>query len=281
MGPWGEVIGVVALACIGAGAGYLLSLLPKPYWLVGFIPPLLVVIALSLPTLDHMASFQWLTANRRENAVAAIPIAMMFFVTLRHLKTRQQRILVVLLAAVSEVYLALLPFLMPALAEPYFRRLEGVIDSNGVCIQSTDYTCVPAAAATALRRLGFEATEGEIAILARASRYEGTKFGLLEVGLKKRYGPQGLKCTNRRFSSIEELRKAGVTLISSKEIHGLGHCVAVLEVTDDEVIIGDPTAGYRKLSHEYFMKIWDGWGIALSREPVPKMDSGAANGPVE
>ena len=281
MGPWGEVIGVVALACIGAGAGYLLSLLPKPYWLVGFIPPLLVLIALGLPTLDHMASFQWLTANRRENAVAAIPIAMMFFVTLRHLKTRQLRILVVLLAAVSEVYLALMPFLMPALAEPYFRRLKCVIDSDGVCIQSTGYTCVPAATVTVLRRLGFEATEGEIAILARMPLWEGAHFGLLEAGLKKRYGPQGLRFVNRQFGTVEELRKAVPALVSSKEIPGVGHCVAVLEVTDSEVVIGDPTGGYRKLSHEYFMKIWDGWGIALSREPVPKMDSGAANGPVE
>jgi predicted double-glycine peptidase len=50
-----------------------------------------------------------------------------------------------------------LPFLVPALIKERLSNLTTRLDSNGICYQSTDYTCGPAAAVTALRRLGLQA----------------------------------------------------------------------------------------------------------------------------
>ena len=158
-------------------------------------------------------------------------------------------------------------FLVPALSQYYFRGLKGETGPAGVCFQSTSYTCIPAATVTALRRLGLEAEEGEIAILARMQLWRGASFSLLQAGLEKRYGAQGLRCASRRFHSIEDLKNAGgITLVAMPLPGKIGHCVAVIEVTDKDVVLGDPNTGLRKMPHEDFLRAWDHVGLVLSRD---------------
>ena len=82
------------------------------------------------------------------------------------------------------------------------------IDRDGVCRQSTDYNCGPAAAVTALRRLGFPAEEGEIAVAAHTSSAMGTPPAILYDTLKGRYAQSGPGCEYRYFKDISELRSA-------------------------------------------------------------------------
>ncbi|MHC4623808.1 MAG: cysteine peptidase family C39 domain-containing protein, partial [Planctomycetota bacterium] len=121
-------------------------------------------------------------------------------------------------------------------------------------------------AVTALRKLGFEADEGEIAILSHSSPVAGTLPRCLYKALQYRYGAAGLKCRFRYFDSLGELKASAVTLAVVKDSLFSDHCVAVLEVSDRVVVIADPVLGRQLMSHEEFEKVWRFSGIVLERE---------------
>ena len=266
MGPWSEVVGVIALACVGAVGGHFVSRLRRPYWLLGMIVPLLMLIGMTVHGLESTPPFSWLVPCRRENAAAAVLVTMVFFTTLKHLPSRRRAVLVVALAVAAEIHFALMPFLLPALAQPYFRSLRTVVDGNGVCMQNTYYTCGPAAAVTALKRLGIEAEEGEIAILARMRPGAGVHFDMLAQGLERHYKAQGLRCAEKRCETVEDLQRDGICLVSTRLMFRIRHCVAVLEVTDAEVVVGDPLVGLRRLTRAQFRRAWSGDCLVLSRD---------------
>ena len=66
------------------------------------------------------------------------------------------------------------PFIRPVFDRKELSRLQTQINADGVCIQTTDYTCGPAAAVTALRKLGLPAEEGKIAVQSETSSIDGT-----------------------------------------------------------------------------------------------------------
>ncbi len=73
-----------------------------------------------------------------------------------------------------------------------------------------------------------------------------------------------MKC--RVFKDILELRQAGLTLAVIKFNLLEDHWVAVLEVTDSEVVVGDRVAGRTRLSHDKFRQRWRFMGIVLERK---------------
>ena len=94
-----------------------------------------------------------------------------------------------------------------------------------------------------MRRLGFAAEEGEIALLSRTSSARGTEPDLLADALRARYGKQGLVCDYRYFRSLADLKAAGLTLAVVKFNFFLDHYVAVLRFTRRGVVVGDPLSG--------------------------------------
>ena len=46
------------------------------------------------------------------------------------------------------------------------------------------------------------------------------------------------------------------------------HYVAVLEVTDTQVVVGDPLEGLQRLSYDEFLKKWRYEGVVLKRRPL-------------
>ena len=147
-------------------------------------------------------------------------------------------------------------------------NLKTIVNTNGICFQTTDYTCGPAAAVTALGKLGLSASEGEIAVLSHSSPVAGTLPACLRTALQNRYGADGLKSQYRHFDSIAQLRNAGITLAVVRDAFLSDHCVTVLEVSDRMVTIADPVLGKTLMSHEQFEKIWRFSGIVLKREPT-------------
>jgi predicted double-glycine peptidase len=158
------------------------------------------------------------------------------------------------------------PFLVPALIKDNLSNLTTTVNSNGICFQSTDYTCGPAAAVTALRQLGLSANEGEIAVLSYSSPVSGTLPTCLSTALQRRYGTEGLKCKYRYFDSINQLKDAGITLAVVKDGLINNHCVTILGVTDYIITIADPVVGRRLMSYEQFEKVWRFSGIVLKRD---------------
>ena len=135
-----------------------------------------------------------------------------------------------------------------------------------VCLQTTDYTCGPAASVTALRKLGINAEEGTLAIAARSTPQTGTPADQLMMAIDKCYGAKGISSSLRRFSSVKQLKGLGITVVPIKLSRFKGHYLTVLEVTDSHITIADPEFGKQLLTHEDFAKQWKFSGIVLNRQ---------------
>ncbi|MCK4913734.1 MAG: hypothetical protein KAS69_03950 [Planctomycetes bacterium] len=160
----------------------------------------------------------------------------------------------------------ILPLFAPALIKTDLSNIKTRINQNGICFQSKSYTCGPAAAVTALGKLGLKADEGKIAVLSRTSPITGTLPNCLSSALENLYGTSGLKCTYRYFDSLEQLKNAGITLAILKDTFISDHCVVVLEVSENLVRIADPQFGMQLIPHKQFEQMWRYSGIVLKRE---------------
>lgn len=269
MNPWLETIGVIQIALLGIFLGRVFSGLRKPYWTLGYFLPSLLIAMLALAKYNNalvfVPPFSWITAGRIRFIILALAATMGLTTPLSRLPRKCEKLIIGVLMAVVVGWFSVLPFLVPALIKDDLSNLKTIVNSNGICFQTTDYTCGPAAAVTALGKLGLAASEGEIAVLSHSSPVAGTLPACLRTALQNRYGADGLKCQYRRFDSIAQLRNAGIMLAVVRDAFLLDHCVAVLEVSDRMVTIADPVLGRILMSYEQFGKIWRFSGIVLKR----------------
>jgi hypothetical protein len=269
MDPWFETIGVILVALTGAVLGRLFSCLRKSYWSCGFLIPCILVSMLLVSrihnTLAFVPPFLWLAAGRTRFVILAFSATMGLTTPMSRLPRKCEKFTIGFLMAVVVFWFSVLPFLVPALIKEELSNLKTVVNPSGVCLQSTNYTCGPAAAVTALRQLGVSAEEGEIAVLSHSSPVAGTLPTCLSTALQRRYGSEGLTCQYRFFESINQLRNGGITLAVVKDGLINSHCVAVLGVTDNIITLADPIWGRMLMSHEEFEKVWQFSGIVLKR----------------
>ena len=270
LNPWLETAGVVLVALLGIFLGRVFSGLRKSYWLLGYFLPFSLVMIMVLTRynngLHFVRPFSWIVAGRIKFVILSFAVTMGLTVPLSRLPRKFEKILVCLLMIGVVIWYSVLPFLVPALIKDHLSNIQTRLSYNGICFQSTDYTCGPAAAVTALGKLGLSAEEGEIAVLSHTSPVAGTLPACLSAALQNRYGVAGLKCKYRHFDSIEQLRHAGLTLAMVRDSFLLDHCLAVLEVSDDTITVADPMAGMMSIPHEQFRKIWRFSGIVLERD---------------
>jgi hypothetical protein len=246
LNPWLETAGVVLVAFLGVFLGRVFSGLRKSYWLLGYFLPFSLVLIMVLTRynneLHFVRPFSWIVAGRIKFIILSLAVTMGLTVPLSRLPRKFEKVLVCILMVGVVFWYSVLPFLVPALIKDNLSNIKTRLGYNGVCFQSTDYTCGPAAAVTALGKLGFSAEEGEIAVLS------------------------GLRCKYRHFDSIEQLKNAGLTLAMVSDSFLLDHCLAVLEVSDNTVTVADPVAGMMSIPYEQFRKIWRFSGIVLERD---------------
>jgi hypothetical protein len=270
MNPWLETLGVVLIALSGVGLGRVFSRFRKPYWILGYLVPCLFIVALVISRLASSAAFVpplvWVSTSRAKFVILAFAVTMGLTTPMSRLPRKCEQVITCILMMIVVAWFSVMPFLVPALIRDHLSNLKTKLDLNGVCFQTTDYTCAPAAAVTVLRRLGLPAQEGEIAILSHTSPVAGTLPACLQAALQNRYGSEGLICRYRYFDSIDQLRQAGPTLAVVKDAFLSDHCVAVLGVLDKMVLIADPAAGRQFVSCEEFEKIWRFTGIVLRRD---------------
>lgn len=272
MNPWLETTGVILIAVCGAFAGRACSRFRKPYWVLGYILPSVLIAMLAMvrfnDALYFVPPFSWIVAGRIRFVVLSLAVSMGLTVPLSRLPYKFEKLIVCILMAGFVAWFSVLPFLVPALIKDRLSNLQTKFDKNGICRQTTDYTCGPAAAVTALRKLGLRANEGELAVLSYSSPVIGTLPACLTSALQDRYSAQGLSCQYRRFDSIAQLKNAGITLALVREAFLMDHCIAVLEVSDDAVTVADPVTGTRLMPYEQFEKIWRFSGIVLQRDTL-------------
>ncbi len=271
MSPWLETIGVILIALLGVFLGKVFSRPPKAiYWIIGYLLSASLILFLIITRYSNSLAFApplvWITAGRVKFVLFSLAVTIGLTSPLSRLPYKFEKAAIYILMVIVVVWFSVLPFLVPALIEDHLANLITQLDSNGICFQTTNYTCAPAAAVTALRKLGLPAQEGEIAVLSRTSSVTGTLPGCLEDALQNRYGNDGLRCQYRSFDSIAQLKDAGLTLAVVKSALLTDHCVAVLEVSDKMVTVADPVAGKKVLSHKQFEGIWRFSGIVLKRD---------------
>jgi predicted double-glycine peptidase len=267
--PWLESLAVALLAVGGFLLGRWFSRLPRHYWLFGYFLPLILVLvygaAMRIPSLVFVPPVSWMMMGRNKFAVIGFIATMVLSTPLSRLPQKRSRIAVVVLMVVVVCLMSVWPFLAPAFNRKHLASLRTRFDADGICLQSNDYNCGPAAAVTALRKLGLPAEEGDIAILAHTSSATGTPPDVLAQALQDRYEKDGLTSQYRVFRSVDELKNDGLTLVVIKYRFWVDHYVAVLEVTDDHIVVGDPARGRCTFTHQEFRDKWRFEGVVLKR----------------
>lgn len=259
-----QTAGVILLAVSGVLIGRRFWRVKSRAWIVAYALPLLVVTTIGIPRwvlrAELVPPFKWIMSGRTEFALIAIACTMLLTTPLSRLPQRRSRHAVVLLMILLTAHFSVLPFLLPAFEYSHLAGLETKFDHNGVCLQSTDYNCGPAAAVTVLRRLGVPAEEGELALRAHTTRFTGTPTDLLCNAIRNDYD---VPCRIVYSRDVSELQGNGPFVAVVKYNFLIDHYVAVLSVTQTEITIGDPAKGLRTCTPEEFDKKWRGCAIVI------------------
>ena len=267
--PWLESVAVSLLALGGFLLGRWFSRLPKHYWLLGYFLALILILvygaAMRIPSFAFVPPVSWMMMGRNKFAVIGFIATMVLTTPLSRLPQRRSRVAVIFLMVVVVCLMSVWPFLAPAFNRKQLASLQTRFDSDGICLQSNDYNCGPAAAVTALRKLGLPAEEGEIAIMAHTSSATGTPPDVLAKALQGRYAKDGLTSDYRVFRNVEELKNGGLTLAVIKYRFWVDHYVTVLEATNEHIVVGDPARGRCTYSYREFGDKWRFVGVVLSR----------------
>jgi len=270
MQPLFETLAVTILAFLGLFIGLWIGQVRKRWWAIGYAFPLVSTVAVGLARLvsrlRFLIPFSWISAGRNEFVVLTFVVPMALGTLIWRLPKKSEKILAGLLLVVASVFFFIYPFLVPVLIRGKLDQLDTSMTFSGVCLQSTSYTCGPAAAVTALARLGIKAEEGELAVLARTTPQMGTPDDMLAVAIEQRYGTRGVRCTYRHFDSIEQLKGICPTIAVVKFAFLVDHYITVLEVDDDKVVVGDPINGKEELTHDQFRDKWRSTGIVVARQ---------------
>ncbi len=272
MNPWLETIAVTVVALLGIILGKTFSGFRKSYWVAGYFIPLGLITVLVIARIDNtllfVPPFNLIAASRLKFAVLSFAVMMGLTAPFSRLPHKSEKLVICVFMIVFAIWFSILPFLAPALLKNHLSNISTKIDSSGICHQSENYTCGPAAAVTALRHLGLPAEEGEIAILSHTNPVTGTLPWCLYKALQNRYGTDGLRCQYRYFDSASQLRNTGIILAIVKDAFLRDHCVAILGVSNHTLTIADPISGRRSMSYKEFEKTWRFSGIILERDSV-------------
>lgn len=271
LAPWFESVAVVFFALLAFLLGRWCSRLPGRYWLLGYALPLGLILIYCLAMFEPQVSLvppvPWMMIGRSRFVCFNFIATMVLSVPLARLPQRRTRAVVGALIAVLTA-LSAVPFLAPAFNRTYLAGLKTRLDGDGVCRQSNEYTCGPAAAVTALRKLGLPAEEGEIAILAHTTSLTGTEPDVLADVLQERYRTNGLTAKYRAFKNLDELACA-VPAVAVLQFNALqDHCVTVLGVQTNGILVADPLIGLELVPKDEFERKWQFVGVVFKREGV-------------
>lgn len=152
---------------------------------------------------------------------------------------------------------------------PFIKQLYGSVDysslvdswGEGVCLQTSGYTCMPACAATVIRLQGGHVTESELARCV-GSTVTGTEVWYLKRGLAKHgYKPS--------FHHVRSIKKAPVNSILSVTYTGIPHVVVLLKKTAQGVVVGEPLRGRRHYTWQVFQRYYHSDGTYIMIERLP------------
>jgi len=78
MNPWLETTGVILIAVLGVFSGRIFSRLRRPYWVLGYILPALLIAMLAMVRFDNslyfVPPFSWITVGRVRFVVLSLAV---------------------------------------------------------------------------------------------------------------------------------------------------------------------------------------------------------------
>ena len=146
-----------------------------------------------------------------------------------------------------------------------YHEMEGVVGRDGVCRQTTDFSCGPAAAVTLLHCYDLEATEAEMAELCWTNAAIGTDELCFVRGLRKRLVGRTLQPKIRNANWERLIAHGEPAAVTTKQRPLLEHWVVVLHADDRRVVVGDPSGGRSVMRAEEFRRVWTGVMVTLER----------------
>jgi hypothetical protein len=137
------------------------------------------------------------------------------------------------------------------------------VDAKGVVRQRNDRNCLPASAATVLRRWGVDAGDGELALDMHTSYY-----GTLEHRALASLRARGFDAALVR-TTWEELRAIDhPCVLMVKLLNQTPHAVALVGLSKERVFIAEPLLGEQGFEPAMFeaWKPWDGVAILVGKD---------------
>lgn len=195
-----------------------------------------------------------------------LPAALLFTIAARHVRRPRDARAIYLLLVVCLLYFVRHGLWMIAPPPPDVPMSRYV---DGVCRQSTDYTCVAASLVTLLQFHGVESMESEMARLSYTEVGGGTTDCRAVYALQRKLA--GLPFEVRyEVMDYERLREIELPcVVPIKWGYFISHMVPVLSVNEERVRVGDPLTGAREISKEEFLREWLKRGVYL-RTPIPE-----------
>ena len=253
MNPWSQSLCAVLLTAASAGLALRWR---RGWWLL---------LGLGLAAVLASLVFPHYISRRLQGFSASVALPWIGLPLLRFKITRLTRFGLIFVTAGATIKVGWMEFLSPAFARAELATLQTHL-SKGLCFQTTGYTCGPAAAVTALRRLGFPAEEGELGLLACSSQQTGTDPADLARAIRERFGATGARAEQAPLETLDDLRNAELALTVIKWDESVDHWVTVLDMTDYEVRYADPVRGVRIEKRAKFQEIWEHETIRVWRE---------------
>jgi len=255
-------------------AGACLSLLLGALWLIGFMierKPSWAWAVMRLP------GSGWVFVTNLSLEVAVVLMAVLW----RSAKDRnaQQRAAVlspILVGAALAGYAWFFKPLPPT--------LTGVATKDGICFQSTEYSCSAAAAVTLLARHGIQVTEAQMAALcltradlgtSSLGLYRGLSLAAASAALRPRLSYIGPPA-NLRHATYPCIISVGLKSDCSPVIRdrmisfgwqpGVSHSVVLLsaELDGTWVLVSDPSNGRERWPVGDLDYLWDGYALVLT-----------------
>lgn len=139
---------------------------------------------------------------------------------------------------------------------------------RGVIRQRYDFSCGSAAIATLMNyHYGISRNEEQtfLGMWRDGDRDQIRKLGFSLLDMKRYLAAQGLQADGFRVT-LEQIAKTGVPGIVLIDLAGYRHFVVVKAVTEDRVLIGDPSLGLRTMSRKQFLDSWNGIYFAINEQ---------------
>jgi hypothetical protein len=134
-------------------------------------------------------------------------------------------------------------------------HLTGSPNENGICLQSSNYSCGPAVVATILAKHGVFVSEAEAAKLCGTIPSLGTDEFNLRQGLAQKLPKEFIvEIIGADWETLRRVPKPAAAIIKYSFL--IDHWVAVLDLEHDEVLLADPLSGKMHMSREKFTKVW-------------------------